>query len=108
MFNISVNINATNNRGERTGMTISYKDFLALKNILSSIDTPVDTTVKKESTDIDLSKIEQGALIKELLKRPGVTYRIIKADDLVTIETRKTSVMYDGPANIIIIRNEEE
>lgn len=100
MFNISVNINATNNRGERiTGMTISYKDFLTLKNILSSIDMSIG--------DVDLSKIEQGALINELLKRPGVRNRVVKSCDCYVVRVGSEFVKDidgKGPANIIIVK----
>lgn len=75
MFRISVTIDALDRNGRKVdGITMSYKDFLTLKEILGKKEAGEEAERK---TEIDLSAVEQEALINELLKRPGVDNEIM-------------------------------
>lgn len=105
MLNLKVTVESISKETGRQHMTLGLDEFIKLNKVLNKLADELNQQVSQTNL---IRSIEQGLLVNELCKRPGVQSFIIKngIEYAVVLEGEYEKVDI-GPANIIIISNLE-
>lgn len=112
MISIKITIESFSKETGRQQMTLRIEDFIKLNKVLNRLNEELNFNEFVKKNQANLNDVEQGLLINELCKRPGVQSLIVKKGceyGIMHEDERKTKEKVGiGPANIIIISNDLE